>query len=281
MPIVKKALDIDGYKIEYKSSGNGFPLVLIHTHHPYAKYFLSSLPKNTNYQVITLDIPGYYSAGQKKPVETIDQFINLLDKLFARLEFKRVDLIGECLGSVIVLKYAVKYPKRVRKLILVSLPLRVFGSKVKKTVGPLFFFLRKYRLAGNFAKTLIRFNLWRGITNYFGGYQGFWALFKQETLRVSQWNFDPRVFWGILANLFEIDIEKLVGKIKSKAIFIIGDKDRVTQKKKILKFCQQRKDASCEIIHGANHALVTTHTRRFNQIITKFLFKKELPTANH
>lgn len=269
----KNTLNIDGFELSFKRAGEGFPLVLIHTHHPYAKYFLTAAPKIKNYQVMTIDIPGYYSAGQKNAVDTIDKFIDLLDKVFTQLKFKKVDLLGECLGSVIVLKYAAKYPQRTRKSVVVSLPLRIFDPKIKKTIKPLFTFLRRYSFAGNFAKAFIRFNLWKKLSNYLGGYQGFWEIFKQETLRVSQWDFDPRVFWGILADLLQVDINEFINEIQSQIIFVIGDKDRVTKRKDILKICQKKKNASCAVVPGANHGILVTHTAQFNQIVTEFLLK--------
>lgn len=273
--VEKYVLNINGYQVEYQSSGSGFPLVLIHTRHSYAKYFLSSLPEGKSYRVITIDIPGYYSVGGKKPVTTVDQFLDLLEALFIKLNLKEVDLLGECLGAIIVLQFAQKYPRRIRKLIAVSPPLRVFGNKFRKTFGPFFFLLRRSRLAGRTAKAFVRFNLWRGVAAYFGGYRGFWDLFHQETLRVSKINFDPRVFWGILANLFEIDIKNIVGGVKTETLFILGSKDLMTKKKEILKYCKEKKNLNLKIIAGANHALVSSHTKQFNSLVTKFLLESK------
>ena len=274
MPIPLQTLTINGFQIEYQSSGSGFPLVLIHTSHSYAKYFARSLPLKTRYQILTVDVPGYYSEGGKKPVATIDQFIDLLELLFKNLGLGKVDLLGECLGAIIVLKFAEKYPKRVRKLIAVSPPLRAFGYKFKKTFGPFFLFLRRSQLAGQTAKAFVRFNLWRGIAAYFGGYRGFWDLFHQETLRVSKINFDPRVFWGILASLFEIDINSVINGIKVETLFILGEKDLMTKKKEVLKYCREKKNLKVKIIPNANHALVSSHTQEFNLLVSAFLLKR-------
>lgn len=274
MPDLKVELgsvDIDGVNLAFKKSGTGSPLILIHTHHPYAKYFLTSLPQKTNYQVLTVDIPGYYSEKQKEPVETIDQFIDLLAKLFDYLGFQKVDLSGECLGSVIVLKFAAKYPQKIRKLVVVSLPLRIFDSKIKKTLGPTLSFLKNNKIAGGLAKLLMRWNLWRGITNFLGGYQGLGEVFKQETLLVSKFNFDQKVFFGILSDLLKINPRQLLEKNRSDTLFVIGEKDKMTKRKEIIKFCQTRKNANYALVPKANHALVSKNTKEFNQIVTKFL----------
>jgi len=271
--VEQHSLNINGFEIEYKSSGTGFPLILIHTHHPYAKYFLTSLPAGKKYQVITINIPGYYSTGQKKPVDTLDKFIDLLDQLFTQLKLEKVDLLGECLGSVIALKYAAKYPQRVRKLVVVSLPLRIFDPALKKSLSPLLSLLHKHHLAGSLVKAIIRLNLWRQITDFLGGYRGFWDLFNQEAALVSKFNFDQRVFWGVLTSLLETDIKNILQNLKSATLFVAGEKDKVTKRKEIMKFCREHKNASYAFIPKANHSLVSKNTKEFNKIVTGFLLK--------
>jgi len=269
--IKKQILKIKGINLSFKKSGKGSPLILVHTHHPYAKYFLSHLPKNKNYQVLTVDIPGYYSEKQKKAVETIDQFVNLLAKLFDHLDFQKVDLLGECLGSVVVLKFAAKYPQKVKKIVVVSFPWRVFDVKIKKTLCPILHFLKNNKIAGKLGKFIIRFNLWLGITNFLGGYQGIWDIFKQETLLIGKHNFDERVFFGIILDLLKTNPRQLLEKNKSKTLFVCGEKDRITKKNEIIKFCQKAKNASYALIPKANHALLSKNTKEFNKIVTKFL----------
>jgi len=274
LKVEQETVNLNGVNLTFKKSGTGFPLILVHTHHPYAKYFLTSIFQKTNYQVLTVDIPGYYSEKQEKAVETIDQFIDLLAKLFDHLGFQKVDLLGECLGSVIVLKFAAKYPQKVRKLVVVSLPWRVFDPKIKKTLGPILSFLKNNKIAGGLAKLFMRWNLWRGITNFLGGYQGFWDIFKQETLLVSKQNFDQKVFFGILFDLLKINPRQLLEKNQCETLFVCGEKDRITKKKEIIKFCQKDKNASYVFIPKANHSLVSKNTEEFNQIVSKFLLSQ-------
>lgn len=272
--VEKQTFKINGVDLTFKRSGRGFPLVLLHTFHPFAKQILSSLASKKDYQVLTVDIPGYYSPGQPKSVTTINQFITLLDKLFESLSFQKVDLLGECLGSVIALKFATKYPQRVRRLIVVSLPFRIFDPKVKKPLDPVLSLLKNNKIAGGFAKLLLKWNLWRWATGFLGGYQGFWEVFKQETLLVSKFNFDQKVFFGILSDLFKTDINKVLGKLKSGTLFVCGEKDKMTKKKEIVKFCREHQNASYAFIPQASHALVSKNTKEFNQVVCKFLLEK-------
>lgn len=269
--VKEQKIVINGVDLTYKIAGNGQPLVLIHTHHPYAKYFLENLPKEAQYQVLTINTPGYYSDKQAKPVETIDQFTNLLSQLFDKLNFKKVDLMGECLGSVIALKFAAHYPQKVRKLVLVSLPLRVFNFEVKKSLGPILASLHKNYLLGRVGKLLILLNIWRSISDFLGGYQGLWDVVQQETLLVSRFNFDQRVFFGVLSDLLKTDIKKVFRQLKSETLLVIGDKDKVTRKKEIEKICREKKNCSWALILKANHALVVKNTSQLHQIVLKFL----------
>jgi pimeloyl-ACP methyl ester carboxylesterase len=134
--------------------------------------------------------------------------------------------------------------------------------------------LKNNKIAGKLGKFLIRFNLWRGITNFLGGYQGIWDIFKQETFLVSKQNFDQKVFFGILFDLLKINPRQLLEKNQSQTLFVCGEKDRITRKKEIIKFCQTRKNAHYALIPKANHALVSKNTKEFNKIVTKFLLSQ-------
>lgn len=276
MEIKTQSKIIKGIKISFKRSGQGSPFILIHTSHSYGKYFQKFNQKG-KYQILTIDIPGYYSPSQKLAISSIGEFVDILAELFNRLKFKKINLLGECLGSVIVLKFAEKYPNRVKKLIVVSPPLKIFSSKIRKTLKPIFVFFKKYRLAGIFAKFLIRINLWRKITDFLGGYHNFWKIFNRETLLISKYNFDERVFWGVLADLFSIDIEKTLKKIKNRTLFVLGEKDKITKKQAIINLCQKRNNFSYLVIPQANHALVNTHTKEFHQAVENFLSNSGLP----
>lgn len=250
-------------------------MILTHTSHAYAKYFLSTLPKRKKYQVITLDIPGYYHYGrQKKPILSIDLFIDLMADFFDKLDLKKVDLIGECLGSFIVLKFAAKYPQKIRKAIVLAPPLRVFHPKAQKSVRPAIEFLAKYRLAGEISKFFFSHpNPSVAIANYIGGYSGLRDFLKLDQYIFFKKDFDPRIFFGIIADLLRTNPQKIYEIINSQILFVSGTKDFANREKEVREVCQKIKGSTCVFLPKADHALIEKETKKFNQIVMNFLLK--------
>lgn len=273
--VEEKTLEIDGYPLTFKQSGEGFPLILTHTSHAYAKYFLSNLPKEKNYQVLTLDIPGYYHYGrQKKPILTIDLFVELMADFFDQLGLKKVDMIGECLGSYIVLKFAAKYPQKIRKAIILAPPLRVFHPKAQKSFRPVIEFLAKHQFVGEITKFLLSHpNPGVAIGNYIGGYSGLRDFLKLDRYIFFKRDFDPRVFFGIIADLLQTNPKKIYEKIDSQILFVSGTKDFANREKEVREVCRKMKGVICVFLPGADHALIEKETKSFNRIVMNFFLK--------
>jgi len=273
--IEEKTLVVQGYPLTYKCSGTGRSLILTHTSHAYAKHFLSTLPAGEKYQVITLDIPGYYHYGrQRKPILTIDLFVDLMADFFDQLGLEKVNLIGECLGSFIVLKFAAKYPRKTYKAIALAPPLRVFHPKVQKSVRPLIEFLAEHRLAGEIVKFLFSHpNPGVAIANYIGGYSGLKDFLKLDRYIFFKRDFDPMIFFGIIADLLRTDPEKIYEKIDSQILLISGVKDFANREKEVREVCKKIKGATCILLPEADHALIEKETQKFNQIVMNFLLK--------
>jgi len=263
-PVKEKIINLQGYPLTFKESGQGQPLIFIHTTHLYAKYF-ANLQSN-KYKIITLDIPGYYHYGQqKKPITSIDLFVDLMADFFQKLNFTKVDLIGECLGTTIVAKFALEYPQQVKRLILICPPLKVNQPKLS-----LFFdHLAKSPFWGKLAKALIIYpNPIVGLLKTLFGYG---SLSQKGTYLLFQKNFDQRVFFGILADFFKIDQVKILKQVKTKTLIIAGKKDLFNDEVKIKNICQQKKNFTCANLAEADHRLIDKQTENFHQIVSKFL----------
>lgn len=113
---------IEGQPIHYKSEGKGFPIVLLHG-------TTSSLHTWDNwaeelsqyYQVIRIDLPGYGLTGPFSDNDyTIKHYTEFLEKFIATVGLGRCYIAGNSLGGEIAWNYAIDYPERVEKLILID-----------------------------------------------------------------------------------------------------------------------------------------------------------------
>lgn len=267
----KLNLKFNGYELSFKRSGSGFPIILIHTWHPYAKHLLGSLPQDTH-QVITFDTPGYYNKVSGKLVTNLSDLTLLLSDLFDHLGFEKVDLIGQCLGAVIVLNFAARYPERVRNLVAVTPPLLCYKPNVNKGLKIIFSFLERNGIAQFLVSRLLirRQTLWE-ISSFFGGYRDLANLFAQESNLVNQTDFNPQVLFSILSSVFKLNFWDMVREVEARTLFVSGKNDTIAQNKDLEKLTKTMKRSSYEIIPSARHAVVVRNTKEFNKLVLNFL----------
>lgn len=267
----KLDLKLNGYQFSIRISGSGFPLILIHTWHPYAKHLLNSLPEK-RCQITTFDTPGYYYKTSGKLITNLSQLNHLLKNLLDHLGLKKVDLLGQCLGSVIILNFAAQNPGRVRNLIAVTPPLLCYKPKVNRALKTIFLVLERNKIAQSLANHLfVKRRILREITRLFGGYKGLTEVFAQESSLVSQTDFNPQVFFGVLSDAFKLDFWDTVQKVKSRTLFVSGANDPLAKKKDLEELVKKMENATYSIIPSAKHALVIKNTKALTQALLPFL----------
>lgn len=115
--------DIDGIRYHVETDGEGFPAILLHgftgdssTWHPFYENW------GRHSKLVSIDMIGH---GKSDSPETIERYriMSVVDDLFELMEKLRIpkaDFIGYSMGGRIALSFAVKYPTKVRKLVLES-----------------------------------------------------------------------------------------------------------------------------------------------------------------
>ena len=271
-PSLKKLnLKLNGYQCSPKISGSGFPLILLHTWHPYAKHLTASLPPK-KFQIITFDTPGYYFKTSGKLTTNLSDLNLLLKNLLNHLKFAKVDLLGQCLGGIIALNFAQQYPKKVRNLIFITPPLICYQPKVNKALKVIFSVLEKNRLAQFLASHLvIKRQTLQNLSKFFGGYQGLAEVFATESSLVNQTDYNPEVFFGLLSSAFKLDFWETAKKVKSRTLFISGEKDPLVRNHDLEKLVKSMENASFKTIPSAKHALVMKQTEALTQTLLPFL----------
>lgn len=124
-PATGKYADVNGIRLYYEIHGTGRPLVLLHGGLGAGSMFganLTTLAKN--HQVIVVDLQGHgRTADIDRPIDPAlmaDDIAALLE----HLGIAKADVMGYSLGGGVALQTAARHPALVRKLVLVSAPLR-------------------------------------------------------------------------------------------------------------------------------------------------------------
>jgi pimeloyl-[acyl-carrier protein] methyl ester esterase len=109
----------DGRTFAWRSSGSGTPLVLIHGWGSSAVIFDELMSRLPDCHCLAPDLPGY---GASTATATIDLAALAEDFIhwFDALGLEKVNLLGWSLGGMIAQELAVRFPQRIKRLILVA-----------------------------------------------------------------------------------------------------------------------------------------------------------------
>ena len=134
-------ISVKDTSVEYRDSGSGAPLVLLHTLLADRSVYDGVVPAlATDRRIVTPNFPGYgESTG---PIgERIEAYADLVIGLLDELQVDRVDLLGNGFGGFVAQSVALDHPGRVGQLILVDtapafpdpakIPLRGLQAKVQ------------------------------------------------------------------------------------------------------------------------------------------------------
>src|SRR5207245_3858511 len=120
-----KYAKVNGINLYYQTHGSGRPLILLHGGLMSSETFGPVLPQlSERHQVIAPDLQGHgRTAYIDRPLDVrlmADDIAALID----HLELDKPDVVGYSLGGGVALQTAVKYPTKVRRLVMVSANLR-------------------------------------------------------------------------------------------------------------------------------------------------------------
>ena len=119
--IHSKKMKVGTLDIHYLHGGEGDPLVVIHGGGDGAKAWLENLVELSNhYTIYAPDLPGF---GHSHPIGDsfhISEYVEFIEGFTQSLELERFHLMGHSLGGGIALHFALKFPHKIKRLVLVS-----------------------------------------------------------------------------------------------------------------------------------------------------------------
>jgi len=120
--IEERRINVGGLTTRYFTAGNeGLPLVLLHGDSASALDWSWVLPKlGATHQVYAPDFPGFGESAKPNRDYSLEFFKQFLGDFLDALGIERAVLVGNSLGGLISLRFALSHPEQVAALILVD-----------------------------------------------------------------------------------------------------------------------------------------------------------------
>lgn len=121
--IEEKQVIIDGLKINYKQIGSeGIPVILLHgwgiNSDKYIETAKQICVQGPEYSVFMPDLPGFGKSDGSREAWSVDDYVDLVKKFSDIQGLKKFILAGHSFGGRVAIKFSVKYPEKVKALVL-------------------------------------------------------------------------------------------------------------------------------------------------------------------
>jgi 2-hydroxymuconate-semialdehyde hydrolase len=270
-PEIANSIQTGSFNTNYHDVGEGYPLVLLHGSGPgvsaYANWNKLFPILSKNRRMIAPDMVGFGYTDRPEGVKyNMNAWVQQTIDLFDALEIEKADLVGNSFGGALALAMAVKYPQRIRKLILmgamgVNFPIsygldRVWGYEPSienmKELLDIFAYSRAL-VTDELAKLRYETSIQPGFQESFG------SMFPA-----------PRQNSVVAMASSEVYLRT----IKHPALIVHGREDRVIPIETSLKLIQLLENAELHVFGKCGHWTQIERTEDFANIVEIFLSKE-------
>ena len=119
--IQSKTIKVNGLDVHYYTAGNGEPLVVIHGGGGDARTWNLNIAELADkFTIYAPDLPGYGGSEPLGDSYYIPELADFVEEFADSLGLKQFYLVGHSLGGGVALNFALKFPDKIKKLVLIS-----------------------------------------------------------------------------------------------------------------------------------------------------------------
>jgi 2-hydroxymuconate-semialdehyde hydrolase len=272
-PEIGNSIEAGGIEVNYHDIGTGFPVLMIHGSGPgvsaFANWRLVMPELSKQRRVIAPDMVGFgFTERPHGFAYTMDNWVKQAIDLLDALNLPQVDLVGNSFGGALSLALTIRYPKRVRRLVLmgaagVSFPITpaldaVWGYE------PSFENMRRIMDLFAYDRGLVNDDLARlryEASNRPGFHESYSAMFPA-----------PRQRWvdALASN------EQDIAAIAQETLIVHGRDDKVIPVESSLRLSQLISRSQLHVFGRCGHWTQIEHSARFAQLVSNFLAEADL-----
>lgn len=246
-----------GLKINYSVSDTGSNLLVLHgwggSYNSWLQF--RKLMVNKGISVIIPDLPGFGKSDKFSKVWTLDDYIDFVLEFTNKLGLEKFYLLGHSFGGRLAIKLAAKYPKKVKKLILVGSA----GVKAEQTLKQQAFFILvkigKFIFSAPGLKWLQPLII--KLLTYLGVAKDYYKL--DGTMRET------------FKNVINEDLFPYLSKIKAETLIIWGKGDRIVPLEYGRLIKKEISRSRLEIIDNARHGVHLQTPEKLVNLVCDFI----------
>ncbi|MHA2037988.1 MAG: alpha/beta fold hydrolase [Promethearchaeota archaeon] len=269
---------VNDIKICYEIHGDGDTVLLVHGLGTKKEAWIGQTePLAKHFKVIRFDNRGAGKSDRPDTPYTMEIFADDINGLMDFLEIKKCHIIGWSLGGMIVQNFILKYPQRVKKVVLINTN---YGTPDESGAEA----YKRMRLQGLKAKEEDPIKaFWQSIrTDYHIKFR------KQMEADPSKkwyglWSVDDLIQMSTIDPPTEKDIIVQAGalathhtferlhEIKNETLLITSSHDRITPQSVMVEMHGKIPNSTLKIIDKSGHGSPRSRAPEINQLITEFL----------
>ncbi len=259
---MEKTVFVDNLKINLKVIGQGEPLLILHGWGSSIKSWLKvqEFLAEKGFKVIVPDLPGFGESSVPEKAWTVVDYKNFIIRFTEKIGLNQFFLLGHSFGGRISIKFAQKYPEKIKSLILCN------SSGIKLELDQKTKMIYSLTRLGNtlFSKRLLsKFRKLAKKVFYF-------------FLRHKDYVKANKIMRKTLKLVISEDILPALSQIKTRTLIIWGEKDDIVPLKAAYIFKEKIPDSELKIFPNVKHSPHKQIPEKLAETIIDFVKRNQL-----
>ena len=214
------------------------------------------LLEKKGYKVYAPDLPGFGYMEMLNGSMVLDDYVLFVKKFIEKEKLKKVILIGHSFGGRVSVKFAVKYPEMVEKLILTGAPL------LRPKLGLKKYLISKTASLLGFVKNYLPLSVTDMLRRLIYRFIGEYDYLKADKMKST------------FVNVINEDLVDVIKNIDIPTLLIWGKNDKLVKIEIANKAHKFIKKSKLEIIENEGHALPYKSPEIFSTLAINFIKSK-------
>lgn len=262
--IVMSEVQLTDFKMHYLEQGSGAEVVIfVHGFVSTHRWWQPTLEHlSDDFHAYVLDLRATGKSEQIGEGHTLAQYVEDLQQFVEAMNISKFTLVGHSMGGGVALQYALRYPDKLKALVLAD-PLSPFGMKID---GATTDWINSVQGQEEGQRMIV---LGAFATPPTGDY------LEQLVADAVAW--DKPVYLGTMSDMAKVNIAGELASINTPTIVTWGDKDAVIPFEGIIEVFTKIPDCALEVWHGVGHSGPIEDPARFATLLAQFVAEASQP----